>query len=418
MNKFDIINNSCITPNIFFIGDTNGGEVMKINNINIQGVGGIKNLYLEFNDGLNLICGANGIGKTTILESISHAFSSNFSYSNTLKRHVNCEIGKITLEYNTKGEVKEHNYSIKEFEAYKKELMKGRYEESPSVLVFKTHRSIDYTKLDGIKADQEANEYLTGENIDIGIKSSDIKNWFINRTLFSKQDNSLNNEQVENLNLALKCFSILDNTTKFSRIIPDTLDIIVNTSQGEIYFEYLSSGYKSCFYILLGIIKEIEYRFKDPYIKVKDFNGIVLIDEIDLHLHPEWQSKIICALKKIIPNAQIIATTHSPNMVQAVLPNEIIALTRNEKGDIHIKELNLGKYGLQGWTIEEILVDVMGLSSTSSKLYLDTIKAFDKAMDDDNVDEIKKIYRILNEMLHPNNPIRKILKIQMAGLEK
>lgn len=237
MNKFDIISNSNISPNMFFISSLNVEEKMKINNIHIHGVGGIADLSLKFHSGLNLICGANGIGKTTILESISHAFASDFS--NVLKRHVNYDIGTITLKYDIKGEVKEHEYYVKEFEAYKKESMRGRYEESPSVLVFKTHRSIDYTKLDGIKSDEEINNYKTGLSIDSGIRSNDIKSWFINRVLFSKQDNSLNDNQLKNLELALKCFSILDSNVKFSKIIPDTLDIIVNSLQGEIYFEYL-----------------------------------------------------------------------------------------------------------------------------------------------------------------------------------
>ncbi|HCL4447596.1 TPA: AAA family ATPase [Clostridium botulinum] len=390
---------------------------MKIDNINIRGIGGIENLYLEFNNGLNLICGANGIGKTTILESISHAFSNNLN-SNILKKHANYDTGYVSLEYDKEGTKKTHNFQIKEFEAYKTEVTHGCYEDSLSILTFKTHRTINYAKLDGVRADKECDSFKSGLEVEEGIKSDDIKGWLINRILFSQQSKALDNSQLENLKLALECFSMLSSEVKYSRIIPDTLDIMVNTSQGEIYFEYLSSGYKSCFYILLGIIKQIEFRFKNPHIEVKNFNGIVLIDELDLHLHPEWQAKIIWALKKIIPNAQIIATTHSPNMVQAVLPNEIIALTRDEKGDIQEKKLNLGKYGLQGWTIEEILIDVMGLKSTSSELYLNTIKAFDNAMDNDDTDEIKKNYIILNDMLHPDNPIRKILEIQMAGFEK
>ncbi len=267
-------------------------------------------------------------------------------------------------------------------------------------------------------ADEQVDEFSAARKAKNGVDSSNCKSWFINRYLFSKQENGLSNEQVENLNLALNVFSILDKEIVFSKISPDTLDILVNTSQGEIYLEYLSAGYKSCFYILLGIIKEIEFRFKEPRIKVIDFDGVIMIDEIDLHLHPEWQAQLIIALKKMLPKAQVIATTHSPNMIQSVLPNEIIPLALDENGDVYKKDLKLGQYGLQGWTIEEILTDVMGLRSTSSELYLNTIKAFDKAMDEDDVSEIKKYYNILNEMLHHNNPIRKILKIQMAGYEE
>lgn len=390
---------------------------MKIKSINISGIGGIKKINLEFNSGLNLICGTNGIGKTTILESISHCFSTTSDNINVLKKHVGYDKGTVTLEYtlsNINGIMRDE-YDITEFNAFKNDILYKSSENSLSVLFFNTDRRLDYKKLAGIMADEEVDNYKASLRAKNGIDANYIKSWFINRYLFSKQDNGLTTEQEENLKLALSVFSILDKNIIFSKIMSDSLDILVNTSQGEIYLEYLSSGYKSCLYILLGIIKEIEFRFKAPRINIKNFDGVILIDEIDLHLHPEWQSQLVSALKNMLPNAQIIATTHSPNMIQSVLPNEIIPLSVDKDGNVYKKDLELGVHGLQGWTIEEILTDVMGLRSTSSQLYLDTIKAFDKAMDEDDIDGIKKYYGILNEMLHPNNPIRKILKIQMAG---
>ena len=78
----------------------------------------------------------------------------------------------------------------------------------------------------------------------------------------------------------------------------------------------------------------------------------------------------------------------------------------------------MGEYGLQGWTLEEILQDVMGMPSTTSDIFQETMSAFDKAMMEDNIKEIKKNYQILDKMLHPNSTQRKILQIQMAGLEE
>ena len=51
------------------------------------------------------------------------------------------------------------------------------------------------------------------------------------------------------------------------------------------------------------------------------------------------------------------------------MTEEIIPLYKAENGDVHIKELHLGEYGLQGWTLEEIMKDVMGMQSTTSELY-------------------------------------------------
>ena len=69
---------------------------MKIKSLVVDGIGGIHHLELSFGDGLNVICGANGIGKTTILDIISDAFSSNIS--SKLKRNALCEVRKYNIQ--------------------------------------------------------------------------------------------------------------------------------------------------------------------------------------------------------------------------------------------------------------------------------------------------------------------------------
>ena len=192
---------------------------------------------------------------------------------------------------------------------------------------------------------------------------------------------------------------------------------MLSTQKGDIYFEYLSSGYKSCIYIIFGIIKEVEYRLKEKPIAVQEFDGIILIDEIDLHLHPLWQAGLVKSLKIIFPCAQFILTTHSPSLLQSLDKNEIIALGCDENGNTILKALNLGEYGLQGWTLEEILKDIMEMPSTSSEFYQETLRKFDEAMNSEDRDLILHQYNLLKEMLHPNNSLRKLLAIQVAEWE-
>ena len=68
---------------------------MVIQNIHITGVGGIRDLYLDFKEGLNVICGANGVGKTTILNCINDFFI----FNSELKRNTAYESGNILLNY-------------------------------------------------------------------------------------------------------------------------------------------------------------------------------------------------------------------------------------------------------------------------------------------------------------------------------
>jgi predicted ATP-binding protein involved in virulence len=59
---------------------------------------------------------------------------------------------------------------------------------------------------------------------------------------------------------------------------------------------------------------------EDP---VKSGDGVVLIDELDLHLHPKWQRSIAYNLVRIFPNCQFIATTHSPQIIPSLEPERI-----------------------------------------------------------------------------------------------
>lgn len=392
---------------------------MRINSLTIEGIGGIRYIELSFINGMNVICGANGIGKTTILDIISDAFSSNVL--SKLKRNASCKIGKysieITISDNGHQILNNKEEKVEKFQPDAEVYRGGWQIYSDSLLYFGIDRSINYAKLGAVTPDPERKDYINGQMAVTGIQANDIKNWFVNRYLFVDKKGSLTKEQILNYELAEKAFSVLDDTVNFKTVIARSYDIMLSTSKGDIYFEYLSSGYKSCIYIIFGIIKEIEYRTSENPSNAKMFDGVILIDEIDLHLHPTWQAGLIKALKAIFPYAQFILTTHSPSVLQSLEKDEIIALGCNAEGDTYLKELNLGKYGLQGWTLEEILRYVMEMPATTSQLYQDTLKKFDEAMNNEDRELILQNYNLLKDMLHPDNPLCKLLAIQVAEWE-
>ena len=90
---------------------------------------------------------------------------------------------------------------------------------------------------------------------------------------------------------------------------------------------------------------------------ITDTNGVVMIDELDLHLHPNWQRHVVSDLKKAFPNIQFVATTHSPFIVQSLSKDELInldfendneGLERNpsDYGIEDVAEPNLGRAGI------------------------------------------------------------------------
>lgn len=135
-----------------------------------------------------------------------------------------------------------------------------------------------------------------------------------------------------------------------------------------------------------------------------------------MHLHPEWQAKIYEALKIILPNAQVFTSTHSPHIIQVANAKEIIPLTLDEANEVKLNPIINQDYGCQGWTVEEILTDVMGMNETRTSTYLDTISNFNTAIDNEDYETANAQFLILDAMLHPENSLKKILKIQLTGI--
>jgi predicted ATP-binding protein involved in virulence len=94
---------------------------------------------------------------------------------------------------------------------------------------------------------------------------------------------------------------------------------------------------------------------------ILETNGLVLIDELDLHLHPNWQRHVVADLKKAFPNIQFVATTHSPFIVQSLLKDEVINLDLNEENTgLESHPLNYG--------IEDVSESEMGVKDVARSL--------------------------------------------------
>ena len=93
----------------------------------------------------------------------------------------------------------------------------------------------------------------------------------------------------------------------------------------------LSDGYKCT----ISLIADIAYRMAilNPQLLNKvlvETEGIILIDEVDLHLHPKWQKRILKDLMDIFPKVQFIVSTHAPEVINSVKKGSVVILRNNE----------------------------------------------------------------------------------------
>ncbi len=387
---------------------------MKVKSIEINGIGGIRNITINFNESMNFICGPNGIGKTTLLECIAHSFSA--SQTNILKRNVSVSSGSFKSSIEIDGSDTQSNITIANFDPNKPSAINGLHQHASKLLSLKVTRTFQYQALNAVSKDVDKNVNTSYQEAISGVNVNEVKNWFVNRHLYSAHEGALTDQQMNNYELAKKSFSLLNDSFVFSKVLASSNEIMIHTPNGEIYYEYLSSGFKSCLSIIFGIIKDIELRFKEPCINASEFDGVILIDELELHLHPEWQSKIAKILVQVFPHAQFITATHSPHILQSADPDEIIALASNN-GEVFRRDLDGRKYGYQGWTIEEILVDVMGMSDTRTEEYHQEIQRFEYAVEHDDYLSAKASFTELDSLLHPNNHLRKLLKLELASVK-
>ena len=129
---------------------------------------------------------------------------------------------------------------------------------------------------------------------------------------------------------ALKDILLLDRTSKF---IKNDDGIAIEIDGQETKFKHLSVGYKSVVTLAVDIMRELLVHYDN----LEQASAVVLVDEIENHLHPRWKILIMQKLREAMPKVQFIVTTHDPLCLRGMYDGEIFVLRRafDEKKDIY-----------------------------------------------------------------------------------
>ncbi len=177
----------------------------------------------------------------------------------------------------------------------------------------------------------------------------------------------------------------------------DELCIEYVTKTGETHnhpVHELSEGYKNT----ISLVADIAYRMAklNPQLlnMVLTTPGVVLIDEIDQHLHPKWQQKIVDDLMKVFPNIQFIVSTHSPFIISAAPEGSVVTITNNKAfiaDNMHGSDVN---------TTTLFVMDASPRKPNIQNLF-DT---FNKHLDNESYKEARAILDSLQKIVSDKDP--------------
>lgn len=223
----------------------------------------------------------------------------------------------------------------------------------------------------------------------------------------------------ENNGIPLPAYEVIMDAVKYSlqEELSSGQQVLYSSRYGEIAvknpdgtvieFSALSDGYRNVIKIITDIATKM--CILNPYLgkdALKMTPGVVVIDELDLSLHPTWQRRIIRILKELFPKIQFICATHSPFIVQSLDPGELIAL------DTILDE----EYS--GQSIEDIAEDIMMVpvpqySEKKLKMY-EAAEEYFKALKGDvskeRLDQLKERLDFLSSEYSDNPAYRALMK--------
>ena len=263
----------------------------------------------------------------------------------------------------------------------------------PVIAVFTTSRQFlsNFSLIEKTKP-QPLNRWKAFQNwSNAGTTSDELRIWLKDETLLAFETDRGSMPTALSL-VRHACARAIDGAIEVS-YMQSRRDIVVKFEYGpDLAFSTLSDGQRA----LVGLIAEVARRACVLNFELlgekclTETPGLVLIDEIDLHLHPKWQRQIVDALKRIFPKIQFFATTHSPQVIGEARAEEIVLLTKDGQ-----QKRPPQSYGMDSNWILECVIEAEGRDPAIAK----RIKSLFKLIDDDRFAEAKVEIANLREII-------------------
>ncbi len=405
---------------------------MKVKMIKVRNFKGIDNLNIPFDGKSTIIFGINGAGKSTILRAIDLIYANviamllssrkklaQLEYDDISYGKTKAEIG-VAVE-SSDGSLKEYSRSISrgygrrhELNKLKElvELFKNLYIEEgfddgngnwiekedlknmPVFVNYGVNRSVFEVPLRVSRNEQFTKLSAFDKAIESKIDFRTLFRWFRNQEDIENQEKVRTVSEYEDRSLSAVKRAMLAMLDGFDDIYIDRKPLAMKVKKDERYLKInqLSDGEK-CTIALFGDLARRMALANPQLSNPLEGDGVVLIDELDLHMHTSWQRKVMYVLKQTFPNIQFIVTTHSPQILGELDDTFNIFYMLREDNKVQLQQYK----SFIGWDANVILEEVMKTSSVNVDIKRLVEEMYENISDKD-YDQAEKIADKLDEI--------------------
>ena len=384
---------------------------MKLDSITLQNFKGIDNLEIKLDNKTTVIFGVNGVGKSTILQAIDLLYADIIAKLMGTVRSKTARFNEDFISYGksaagikadfdfgdgesiyyertidrAKGEKRNTSALKKLTDKFQSLYIQMGYDDgngnwieesdNKSMPIFVNY-GVNRIVLDvPVRAPKE--QFVKLDAFDKAIESTiDFRNlfkWFRNQEDIENQIKVRNDSDYEDKSLAAVKKAMLAMLDGFEdiRIERRPLAMKVNKNGKSLKIDQLSDGEKCTIALFGDLARRMALANPGKDVNPLEGSGVVLIDELDLHMHTSWQRKVLNVLRDTFPNIQFIITTHSPIVLSEADENYNLFFIDNSEGKFSIQK----NKQLNGYDANAVLEQFMDTSSINEKIksFIDSI---------------------------------------------
>lgn len=405
---------------------------MKVKTIKVSDFKGIDNLEIPFEGKSTIIFGVNGVGKSTILRAIDLIYANIISWLVSSNKKLaqleydDISYGKSRAEIDvifnfSDGNQKEYTRWISRsmgrrhkanelrelVNLFKEYYIENGYDDGegnwiekedmknmPVFVNYGVNRSVFDVPLRASRKEQFTKMSAFDKAIESKIDFRTLFMWFRNQEDIENQEKVRKNADYEDKSLSAVKKAMLAMLDGFEDIHIDRKPLAMKVKKDGRYLKInqLSDGEK-CTIALFGDLARRMALANPQLSNPLNGEGVVLIDELDLHMHTSWQRKVMRVLKNTFPNIQFIITTHSPQILGELDDGYNLFYLVRESGKVTLQQYE----SFIGWDSNVILEEVMKTPSVNMEVK-HRVEQMYEHIADKNYDQAEKIADELDEI--------------------